>query len=94
MCSSQESTNHPTIGPIKGIQRFANITQFLGIQYGTLKDRYAQGELLEQYQPGPSALDATKLGYKLYFVRVNPSLFIRHIASHVVGGYQMSCRRQ
>lgn len=67
MVCSQESINHPTLGPIQGIQRYADVNQFLGVQYATLKDRFAQGELLEQYKSVPTgALDATKLGYVSY----------------------------
>lgn len=63
------STNHPTIGPIRGITKVSGVNQYLGIQYATLKDRFARGELLEAYPTNHAnkrdgVLDATKLGYE------------------------------
>ena len=60
--ATHETINHPTIGPLKGIKRFPKVTQFLGVQYATLKDRFARGELLVQYPSAWDILDATKFG--------------------------------
>ncbi|KAK4683063.1 hypothetical protein QC764_121820 [Podospora pseudoanserina] len=40
---------HPTIGPICGVVRKVGVTQFLGVQYATLKDRFSRAELLKSY---------------------------------------------
>lgn len=58
---------HPTIGPIRGINKVAGVTQLLGVQYATLVDRFAPGVLLEAYAPeharSPNGvLDATTIG--------------------------------
>lgn len=85
MSCSREFINHPTIGPIQGSRRCANVNQFLGVQYATLKDRFAQGELLEQYQSAPvGPLDAAKLGYGSYFPRMILKVLTRHGIADVV----------
>lgn len=40
---------HPTIGPIRGVVKKVGVTQFLGVQYATLKDRFSRAELLKSY---------------------------------------------
>lgn len=62
-----ETTQHKTIGPIKGVRRLPGVMQYLGIQYATLKDRFSRGELLEScHSDHPrkqeGVLDATRLG--------------------------------
>lgn len=63
--STHETINHPTIGLVRGIQRLSKVSQFLGIQYATLRDRFSRGELLQEYPSSADALDATKLGYDI-----------------------------
>jgi carboxylesterase type B len=53
---------HPTIGRIRGINRIQDVTQFLGVQYATLRDRFSRGELIEQYNKSDAPLDATTHG--------------------------------
>jgi carboxylesterase type B len=55
---------HPSIGSIKGIRRSSQVEQYLGIQYATLTDRFARGQLIETYA---SPLDATSHGSVLTF---------------------------
>ncbi|OQE42964.1 hypothetical protein PENCOP_c003G00472 [Penicillium coprophilum] len=61
-----ETKQHPTIGPIKGLNKVPTVIQYLGVQYATLKDRFSRGVLLESYNSGhfngDRVLDATKLG--------------------------------
>ncbi|CAH0051361.1 unnamed protein product [Clonostachys solani] len=59
---TQNIVNHPTIGILRGIERFPRVHQFLGIQYATLQDRFSRGELLEEYPPSSEIKDATKFG--------------------------------
>ena len=66
MIAMEELINYPTIGPIRGVQQSPNVTQFLGVQYATLKDRFARGELLRDYPSKSSRpMDATKFGYEV-----------------------------
>jgi hypothetical protein len=58
--ASFETTNHATIGGIRGLKRSKQVTQYRGVQYATLKDRFARAELVETYQGG--VLDATTFG--------------------------------
>jgi hypothetical protein len=51
--------DHPEIGEIQG-KAGDGVTQFLGIQYATLRDRLAKAELVESY--GRRGIDASKLG--------------------------------
>lgn len=53
------SFTHPSIGKIKGKPR-EDVTQFLGLQYATLEDRFAQ-PVLKQYD-GKARIDGTKIG--------------------------------
>lgn len=61
-----QTKQHPTIGPIRGLNKIPTVVQFLGVQYATLKDRFSRGVLLETYDSGnfneDGVLDATKLG--------------------------------
>ncbi|KAJ5636954.1 Alpha/Beta hydrolase protein [Penicillium longicatenatum] len=61
-----QTKQHPTIGPIKGLNNVPTVVQYLGVQYATLKDRFSRGVLLETYDRGylnrDGVLDATKLG--------------------------------
>ena len=57
---------HPSIGPIRGIGKVPGVTQFLGVQYATLKDRFSRAELINSYPTKHSRvqngiLDATKI---------------------------------
>ncbi len=71
---------HSTIGPIRGVIKVPGITQFLGVQYATLRDRFAQGELLESYPSDHvriqgGVFDATAIGYVPFlwpFLRLTP----------------------
>jgi hypothetical protein len=66
---SYEVTHHQTIGPIRGVKRTSGVIQYLGVQYATLKDRFARGKLLEAYSDYANKqdgiLDATTLGYDI-----------------------------
>lgn len=58
--TSHTILEHPGIGKIQGIRRPNGLSQFLGVQYATLKDGYARGELKP---PNPEGvLDATQHG--------------------------------
>ena len=59
--ASFETTDHSTIGGIRGLKRSKQVTQYLGVQYATLKDRFARAELVETYRQG-GVLDATTFG--------------------------------
>lgn len=68
---SRQNLQHATIGPIKGLGKHPGVIQYFGIQYATLKDRFARGELLQSYSPDhpnrqAGVLDASKLGYKTF----------------------------
>ena len=59
---------HPALGPIRGINKVSGVTQYLGVQYASLADRFSRGELLNSYSPGFSRVhdgvfDATSIGY-------------------------------
>lgn len=54
---------HPSIGCIQGISKLQEVTQYLGIQYATLKDRFSRGELKQYSSATGSILDATTYGY-------------------------------
>lgn len=69
---SHEVTQHATIGPVKGLRKGSGVVQYLGVQYATLKDRFARGELLQSYPDSHSnkqegVLNATRIGYKAVF---------------------------
>ena len=53
---------HPTIGPLKAKQREDNITQFLGLQYATLADRFSPA-IEKVHSIGKDVIDATAFGY-------------------------------
>ncbi|EWZ84230.1 hypothetical protein FOCG_11821 [Fusarium oxysporum f. sp. radicis-lycopersici 26381] len=53
---------HPSIGCIQGISKLQEVTQYLGIQYATLKDRFSRGELKQYSSAAGSILDATTYG--------------------------------
>lgn len=53
---------HPHIGRVRGLQRSNDLVQFLGIQYATLKDRFARGVLCDYADAPDALLDATKIG--------------------------------
>ena len=65
MSATLECIDHPTIGPLQGIRRCPEVNQFLGIQYGTLKDRFARGSPPEYPSSSSGTVDATKFGYGL-----------------------------
>ena len=54
---------HPAIGSIKGTQYSPRVEEYRGIKYATLTDRFARGQLVENY---PSTLDATSHGFVLH----------------------------
>jgi len=61
------TTRHPLIGEVKGIIRtdegvtpHQGVRQYLGIQYATLKDRFAPA-VLREYD-GKTSVDATTIG--------------------------------
>lgn len=59
----RETISHPTIGRVRGIRRYPGVIQFLGVQYATLMDRLARGELCQQYPPTAGhVLDAEHIG--------------------------------
>lgn len=59
---SYDVLNHPNIGTIRGIRKTDRISQYLGVRYAMLKDRFSQGEIQKSYlEP---AIDATNYGYK------------------------------
>lgn len=53
------SFTHASIGEIKSKPR-ETVTQFLGLQYATLEDRFAP-PVLKQYD-GKAGIDGTKIG--------------------------------
>lgn len=59
---SRPILNHSTIGPIRGISRIPNVTQFLGVQYAKLRDRFSRGQLIENYPKTSQPLNATEHG--------------------------------
>lgn len=65
---SNHVLEHPVLGPVRGITKTAAVTQYLGIQYARLKDRFSRGEILLKPPSDHSrlfgnVLDATKSGY-------------------------------
>ena len=70
MSATLECISHPTIGPIQGIRRCPNVNQFLGIQYATLRDRFARGSLPEYLSSSSGTVDATQVGYELLLARI------------------------
>ncbi|KAL2399166.1 hypothetical protein ABEF95_000334 [Exophiala dermatitidis] len=59
MSSQNVALQHPSIGPIHGLDRGNGVHQFLGIQYATLQDRLAEAQLKTTYQ---TPVDATNYG--------------------------------
>ena len=51
---------HPSLGEIHGRQE-DGVTQFLGIKYASLKDKFAPSEVYE-HSKGNGVVDGTKLG--------------------------------
>ena len=70
MSATLERISHPTIGPIQGIRRCPNVNQFLGIQYATLKNRFARGSLPEYPLSSSGTVDATKFGYGFFLAGI------------------------
>ncbi|CAG9953497.1 unnamed protein product, partial [Clonostachys rosea f. rosea IK726] len=54
-----EEFKHPTIGFIRGLAK-DGLLQFLGVKYALLQDRFAEPELVSEYDG--STIDATKVG--------------------------------
>jgi hypothetical protein len=54
---------HSSVGCIQGISKIQEVTQYLGIQYATLKDRFSRGKLKQYSSAAGSILDATTYGY-------------------------------
>ena len=59
---SYDVLSHPTIGTIRGIRKTNRISQYLGVRYAMLKDRFSRGEIQKSYSE--PVLDATNYGYK------------------------------
>jgi len=59
MANNSVVLDHPQIGPIRGISPGGGVSQYLGIQYATLVNRFCRGQSLESYT---TPVDATKLG--------------------------------
>ena len=57
-----KSLGHETLGKIEGVTK-DGATQYLGIKYGSLKDRFAEATLAEY--PKGTTINATKTGYVL-----------------------------
>lgn len=55
---STKTFPHPEIGDVAGVHH-DGVTQFRGVKYATLKDRFASAELIQYDGTG---LDATKYG--------------------------------
>jgi len=58
---------HNTMGDIRGIRKLTGVTQYLGVQYAVLGDRFARGELLKSYPSDHERVqngtfDATRIG--------------------------------
>lgn len=51
---------HGKLGEIHGVLG-DDVVQFLGIQYASLKDRFAKSEILDR-DLGSSVIDATRIG--------------------------------
>ena len=49
---------HPVLGEVTGNEK-GGVTQYLGIKYASLKERFAAPELMEKYEDG---VDATRYG--------------------------------
>lgn len=78
---------HPSIGPIRGIRKLPGVTQYLGVQYGLLQDRFSRGELLESYPSDHSRVrdgvfDATRTSYVSSFSSIWLPLLI-HVSRPV-----------
>lgn len=63
----EHTLDHPGLGRIRGIEKPALVTQFLGVQYAILGDRFSRGKLLEtlpvnQVRCSGDDYDATKSG--------------------------------
>lgn len=55
---SAKTITHPQIGGVAGVHH-DGVTQFRGVKYATLKDRFSPAELMQYDGTG---LDATKYG--------------------------------
>ena len=51
---------HPEVGDMKGTTAKEGVEEYLGIQYATVKDRFAPAVLKEYRGEG---IEATKIGY-------------------------------
>ena len=52
---------HPSLGEIKGKKSSDGVSRYSGIQYATLKDRFAPAVIKESDPNG--SIDATEIGY-------------------------------
>ena len=64
--------SHPTIGEVKGIKATNGVRQFLGLQYATLKDRFAPPEL-RRYCQG-EVVHGTSLGSQVVPIPNGPEM--------------------
>ncbi|KAH6698495.1 Alpha/Beta hydrolase protein [Leptodontidium sp. MPI-SDFR-AT-0119] len=59
---SNPQITHPKLGQIRGVRAVDGVDQYLGLQYGTLKDRFARSELCMPQQTSSEVINATKYG--------------------------------
>ena len=64
--------SHPGMGEVKGTSAKEGVRQFLGLQYATLKDRFAAPEL-RQYAAS-AVIGATKLGSQVVPIPNGPEM--------------------
>lgn len=57
--ASSKATEHATLGKIQGKPN-GDVTQFLGVKYAHLKDRFAEPVLAEY--PADGTINATEIG--------------------------------
>lgn len=65
---SDHIIEHPLLGAIRGVKKSKGVSQYLGIRYATLRDRFSRGVLLKSLtsisgNDSSSIFDATKSGW-------------------------------
>ena len=71
---------HPTIGNVRGNTSKIGVVKFLGLQYATLRDRFAPPQI-RQYDPD-ECIDGTKLGPQIVHIPNGPEVeqsLIQHL---------------
>jgi len=71
MGMSTAMLTHPTIGAVEGTTAKPGVTQYLGLQYATLKDRLAPSVLIF-YNDDHGTIDATKVGPQIIDIPNGP----------------------